>query len=160
MDERPDQLERHIEDRRNRLNEDISELKRKAQDTVDWRVQFEQRPGKMLGLAFGAGMLLAAVIGSPRRSTRPKSTSKRPPEYGASSEKERSDFPTAKYAAEYGGRAGTQTWGNIKDALVGFAVTKCENLVEDLLPGITDEYRKAELRNRSDDAGSSNQRVH
>lgn len=67
MDEKPDQIEEHINRARGDLNENLNELQDKVKNAFDWRVQFEKRPMTMLGLAFGGGLLTAAMIPSGRR---------------------------------------------------------------------------------------------
>src|ERR1700676_1030345 len=72
MGERPDQIERHIYETRNELGENINELQEKVKTAVDWRAQFDQRPMLMIGLAFGGGLLLSALLtgrGNSRRSS-------------------------------------------------------------------------------------------
>src|SRR4029453_10833715 len=68
MDETSDQIERHIEQTRNDLHDNFNELGEKVKKAVDWRVQFEERPGTMLGLAFAGGIILSALFSSGRRS--------------------------------------------------------------------------------------------
>jgi hypothetical protein len=57
MGETSDQIERHIQETRNDLGDNFSELKEKVKTVVDWRAQFEERPGTMMALAFGGGVL-------------------------------------------------------------------------------------------------------
>jgi hypothetical protein len=148
MGEESEDLARHIENRRNRLNDNIGELERKAKDALDWRVQVERRPGTMLGLAFGAGILLSAILGGSGSSTRRKPVLSRGSHGTSTRESVPSSFQSSPepVAPE---KAMAHAWDNIKGALVGVAVTKCENFLEDLLPGITEQYHKAEARNSS-----------
>ena len=67
MGEQSDQIEGHIRDQRNELGEHINELQEKVKRAVDWRVQFEERPMTMIGLAFGGGVLLSTLIGGRSR---------------------------------------------------------------------------------------------
>ena len=68
MGETSDQIERHIQETRNDLGDNLSELQDKVKTAVDWRAQFEERPGTMLALAFGGGIVLSALLPSGRRS--------------------------------------------------------------------------------------------
>jgi hypothetical protein len=70
MGEASDQIERHIQETRNDLSENLSELEEKVKTAVDWRAQFEERPMTMMALAFGGGLLLSAVLPSARSSRR------------------------------------------------------------------------------------------
>lgn len=108
----------------------------------------------MLGFAFGAGVLLSAVIGGPGRSTRRKS-----PSAGFSSSSHASEAAERNLQSsrdkEYQEKVGGGTWDNIKGALIGVAVTKCEDFLEELVPGFVDHYYKSEARNRSNQQTSS-----
>lgn len=68
MGERSDQIERDIASTRSELSDNFNELERKVKSAVDWRNQFEERPGTMLALAFGGGMLLSAILPTLPRS--------------------------------------------------------------------------------------------
>src|SRR5260370_34951811 len=62
MGETPDQIERHIYEKRNELGENIHELQQKVKTAGDWRAQFDRRPMTMMGLAFGGGLLLSMLF--------------------------------------------------------------------------------------------------
>jgi hypothetical protein len=68
MGETSDQIERHIQETRNDLGDNFGELQDKVKTAVDWRAQFEERPGTMLALAFGGGVILSALLPSGRHS--------------------------------------------------------------------------------------------
>src|SRR5258708_11244913 len=68
MGETPDQIERHIYEKRNELGENIHELQQKVKTAVDWRAQFDRRPMTMMGLAFGGGLLLSILFPGGHRS--------------------------------------------------------------------------------------------
>lgn len=57
-----DQIEKHIDATRNQLGNNLNELEGKLREAMDWRVQFEARPLPLLGVAFGAGLFLAAMV--------------------------------------------------------------------------------------------------
>jgi hypothetical protein len=152
MGDNSEQVERHIEERRNSLSNDISELERKAKEAVDWRTQVEQRPGTMMGIAFGAGILLAAVLGggSRRRSNDSKLAEPSTSALKAYSTDSNADYQSAMATGEdYQPSAVTETFENVKGALLGVAIAKCEEFLEELLPGFSTQYRKAEARNKS-----------
>ena len=67
MGETTDQIETHIETKQDDLRSNLEELEDKVKSVTDWRHQFRNNPGLMLGLAFGGGMLLAGVMRRPRR---------------------------------------------------------------------------------------------
>jgi hypothetical protein len=62
MDEKPDQIEEHINRTRGNLDSNIHELEDKVRSAFNWRTQFEERPMVMLGAAMAGGMLAAAII--------------------------------------------------------------------------------------------------
>src|ERR1700686_2183210 len=70
MGEKSNQIERHIQQTRNDLSDHFGELEAKVKMAVDWRAQCEQRPGTMMALAFGGGVLLSALLPSGRSSRR------------------------------------------------------------------------------------------
>jgi hypothetical protein len=69
MGETSYQIERHITERRDDLGDNLDELEEKLRSAMDWRAHVQTRPGTMIALAFGAGVLLSAVLpGSSRRA--------------------------------------------------------------------------------------------
>src|SRR5260370_24788857 len=73
MAESSDELERHIQEIHHDLRDNFGELEDKVKSAVDWRARFEERPGTMLALAVGGGILLSALLPrgrSPRRTVR------------------------------------------------------------------------------------------
>jgi hypothetical protein len=62
-----DQIERHIRTTREQLRGNLDELEDRVKSTVNWRKQFRRNPGLGMGLAVGAGFLLAALTARPRR---------------------------------------------------------------------------------------------
>ncbi len=119
MGEGSSRIERHIQQERSDCRDNMIELKQKMARSVDWRVQCGERPLTMLGLAFGGGVLLSALIGGTRRSRRGE------------------------------GERGGGAWDILKVALTGIAAARLTSVVEELLPGFQDEYRKAEARRSS-----------
>jgi hypothetical protein len=137
MDETSDQIERHIQETRNDLGDNFNELEEKVKTAVDWRAQFEERPGTMIALAFGGGVLLSALLAALRSSRRRTSEGRwnAPP-----------DLDAARPSIH---------WDALKGALVGVATTKLSGLIEDLLPGFKQEFTKAQTGKSSDRADSS-----
>jgi len=146
MGERTDQIEREIELTRNELSENFSELGRKVKSAVDWRSQFEERPGTLLALAFGGGMILSALLPTVRRSR-----------------KNYDDVPQAAADRDYSGPAfqssrrpegkpseTRKTVEALTGALVGVAVNRASGFIESLLPGFEHEFSKAKSAKSSD----------
>jgi hypothetical protein len=77
-----------------------------------------------VGAAFGGGLLLAAIVGGKRR----RSYASGPVE------------PIT--AVAYRPTKGSETWRNIKGALIGLAATRVTRFVEEVLPGFAEQLRK------------------
>ena len=140
MGEETDQIERHIQQQRAELGENINELQQKVKDTFDWRAQFEEHPVAMIGVAVGGGLLLSALVGGRPRSSRL-------PEERWHTE----DLPSASAAATYGdstrsvsfaNKPESESWRNIKNALAGVAAVKVGELLDSIIPGFSREYSK------------------
>lgn len=58
-----DDIRRHIEQTRSSLGTDLDELETRVRSVTDWRARFRERPGSLMALAFGGGLLLAMLTG-------------------------------------------------------------------------------------------------
>jgi hypothetical protein len=137
-----DQIERHIQETRNDLGDNFKELQEKVRTAVDWRAQFEEHPMTMMALAFGGGILLSALLPfRPSASGRSSASSANT----SSSDRHTSDLPS-KSRNEYNDKTSSplETWDAVKGALVGVATTKLSGFIEDVLPGFTQEFTKAQ----------------
>ena len=112
------QIEQELRTTRADLSDNIGELQDRIKGTFDWRTQVNERPGTMLALAFGGGIILSALI--PR---------------GRSNGQAHSEFTPSSQTAKI--------INAVKGALVGAAVTKASAFVEELLPGFKDEFARA-----------------
>jgi len=124
MGEKAERIERHIEQQRSEVRDNMLELKQKVRRSFDWRAQVDERPLTMVGLAFGGGFLLSAFLDSlnPRpdfRRMSDDSRTNREPGHGS-------------------------TWEVLRGAAIGLAATRLKELVEELIPGFQEEYRRAE----------------
>ena len=142
MGERSDQIEQEIAETRNDLNENISELERKVKSAVDWRSQFEERPGAMLALAFGGGMILSAMFPTIRRS-RPRY------ENGArTSDVSDSSSSTSSFQSSSNTKSTklSETRQNIEaltGALLGVGVNRLTGFIDSVLPGFECEFSRS-----------------
>ena len=71
------QIETDIERTRATLGSNIQELEHKVKTATDWRHHYRKNPLPMLGLAFGGGVLLSAMIGRRKSCARYCPTGKR-----------------------------------------------------------------------------------
>ncbi len=151
MGEEPDQIERHIYEKRNELGQNINELQQKVKTAVDWRAQFDQRPLAMVGLAFGGGFLLSMLIGGGRKSRRfsrrwSRNRWRRTAQgskYG--SRPERRQWPERQ---RWEGK-GPTAWDNIRDAVIAVAGSKLSSLIEEVVPGFTEQYKRRQTERSS-----------
>jgi hypothetical protein len=142
MGETPDQIERHIYEKRSELGENINELQLKVKTAVDWRAQFEQRPMVMLGLAFGGGLLLSMLFSGRKNSRR------------SSNKWSRNRWRRESHRPDYGRTQEGQekadsTWENIRGAVLAVAGSRLRSLMEAVLPGFQEQYKKRQHDGRS-----------
>jgi len=124
MVETADQIERHIQRTRDELSQNVNELEVRVKTVLDWRTQTEERPGTMLALAFGCGVLLSALMPSGRRTKR--------------------SFGDGWTAPQTNGNAKRSIpWEALKGALVGIATARLTEFVEELIPGFQHQLSKA-----------------
>jgi len=157
MGEKPDQIERHIQHQRSELEDNISELEEKVKSAFDWRTQFQERPGIMLGAAFLGGAVVSALLPSTSSITSKVSSRRRKssdpwtpytnPETPYSSRETASNLETPSTGSAYsGGDAASktsETWENLKNAAIGMATTRISQFIEELVPGFSEHYNKA-----------------
>lgn len=145
------EIERHIQETRDELGDNVAVLEEKVKTAMDWRAQFEQRPMTMIALAFGGGIVLSALL--PRlRSTRRRTSENRgsaPSVNGAKNSYVKSSTAIDSETTQTG-----ETWNVLKDAVVGVAASKLTGFVEDLLPGFKQEFTKARAGTNSKRSGS------
>jgi hypothetical protein len=140
MGETTGQIERHIQETRDDLGENFNQLQEKVKTAMDWRAQFDQRPGTILALAFGGGVLLSALLPT-RHSSRGTSDQRPwnvPPARDAIGPAIQSPNSLTRKSNEP-----LQTFDALKGALIGVAATKLTAFIEDMLPGFKQEFTKA-----------------
>jgi hypothetical protein len=148
MGEKPDQIERHIKNERNALSEHISELEEKVKEAFDWRTQFEEHPGAMMGAAFVGGAIIAALLPSTSSITRRVSSHRYSDPWSPYTNREVAQ-PSLSVGSAGSSRAfskdrkTSETWENLKGALMGLAATRVGEFVEQVVPGFTEHYKKA-----------------
>jgi hypothetical protein len=122
MGETTEQIETHIETQQGDLRSNLEELEDKVKSVTDWRRQFRNNPGLMLGLAFGGGMLLAGVLRRPQRSAEHR--------LGAAAtlvrEPRRADARRVQLR---------QVWDDIQGALIAAATSKITDTIAGAVPG-------------------------
>ena len=132
MAEKPDQIERHIASTRSELGNHLQELEDKVKQAADWKTYYERSPMTMLGVAFGGGALLAGLLGGRRQGAAP-------PAY--QSRREASAFTGSHNSAVY------DTWQNVRAALIALSGAKLCGVLNQALPGFSEQYEKVARRN-------------
>jgi len=129
MDKTSRQIETHIEHTRDKLGSNIQELEHKVKSATDWKKHFQNNPMTMLGIAFGGGVFLAAMLGNGKHhrayaTDRPEQT--RTPHAGTDRQKHQA----------------LETWDNIKGALIGVAATRFKDFVGEVVPGFGEHFQR------------------
>ena len=138
MGETTNQIERHISEQRNELGDNIHELQQKVKTAFDWRAQVQERPGTVLAVAFGGGLLLSLLFGgksSSRPSRRLVDPDSRPLDYGSSR-------TYNSRSSDWDSQGASSTWDHIRGAALAVAGTKLGSVLEEFLPGFQEQYRK------------------
>jgi hypothetical protein len=138
MGETADQIELEVAQKRNDLSDNLIELKQRAKAAVDWRSQVEERPGTMLAVAFGGGIVLSALFSALRG---PAKAHAEPPS-GNAVEYAR---PTSKTLAPSPSKLATATRKSLDalgGALLGIAATRTASILEGILPGFQREFER------------------
>ena len=135
MGETKNQIENHIEDAREDLGANLQELERKVKSVTDWKHYYAKSPITMIGVAFGAGVLLAAMSGRRDRSRRRVANS-----VSAVSQ----DVVTGTHRHK---DKAVEAWDNIKGALVGMAAARVKDYVGEIVPGFRHHYDRAQREN-------------
>jgi hypothetical protein len=153
MGERPDQIEQHIRHERHELEQNFNQLEAKVKDAFDWKSQFEQHSGALLGAAFVGGALLAAIVpkGSSRRSHDDDVFDRSVPSRAHSFTEGQIPYTNPQSAASqaYSGYTGkarsasNNAWDTLRMAAIGLASTRLSEYIDQLVPGFTEHYKKA-----------------
>lgn len=138
MDETSHQIEQHIQQTRNDLDDNLNELGDKVKKAVDWRAQFEERPGTMLGLAFAGGLLLSALLSSGRRARNTYAAGRSLRGRQAWTPPEPSSSPPASKPSET-----RQNVEALTGALIGVALNRASKFIDSLVPGFEREFSSA-----------------
>ena len=142
MGQTASQIETHIENKREDLGSNLRELEDKVKSVTDWQRQFKSRPLVFLGLAFGGGAVLASMVGRPsgaRRSTSNFVAENKIPAAVAT--------PRTPRAPSRAMEKATEAWENLQGALVGIAAAKVKDYADGIIPGFSEQYRRAEAGN-------------
>jgi len=139
MGETTNQIEWEIAQKRSELSDNLIELKQRAKAAVDWRSQVEERPGTMLAVAFGGGIVLAALFSALRGPA--KIYARR-----SSRDTIEHDSPSTNSSAHSPSKLAAATRKNLDalgGALLGIVATRTTSMLEGILPGFQSEFERA-----------------
>jgi hypothetical protein len=139
MGETTNQIEWEIAQKRSELSDNLIELKQRAKAAVDWRSQVEERPGTMLAVAFGGGIVLSALFSALRG---PAKVYAEPPSDSA----REYNRPTSKTSVQPLSKLSSTTRKNLDalgGALLGIVATRTTSILEGILPGFQREFERA-----------------
>jgi hypothetical protein len=133
------QIEWEIAQKRTELGDNLIELKQRAKAAVDWRWQVEKRPGTMLAVAFGGGIVLSALFSALRGPAKvyAERRSGDAVEYDRSASKNSAPSPS-KLAT-----AARKNLDALGGALIGIVATRTTSILEGILPGFQKEFERA-----------------
>lgn len=131
MGQTSDQIETHIENKREDLKSNLQELEGRVKSATDWRHYFKQYPGMMIAAAFGGGVLLSAMMRKRRTGELSSSVSSSIPVDAA-----RSVTGTKHEVLD--------KLDTIKSALVGVAATKFKGMLSEIVPQFSEHLAEAE----------------
>jgi hypothetical protein len=148
MGETTNQIEWEIAQKRSQLSGNLIELKQRAKAAVDWRSQVEERPGTMLAVAFGGGIVLSALFSALRgpakvHAERRSASANRANSYDNGNSY---DSSASKNSAQSPGKLATATRKNLDalgGALLGIVATRTSSILEGILPGFEKEFERA-----------------
>lgn len=140
MDQRTDQIESHIHSKQQALQSNFQELEKKIKSVTDWRHQFQNHPAAMVVTAFGAGVLLAKMLGH-RKGRRVRAGSSNAPQTSANAPHSRTERRKHEVL---------KSWHNIESALIGVAAAKFKGMLSDIVPGFKEQLDKTEGEGRGD----------
>ena len=140
MGETPEQIEREIAESRQQLHENFQELEENVKAAMNWKTQFTRRPGTMLALAVGGGILASAILPSRHTSRRPRTT-------------KASSYPEGKYIngpRNVPSPAVSRPPSDLRKsievmqaALLAVASRQASTFIDTMLPGFQEEFAKA-----------------
>ena len=153
MGEKPDQIEQHIRQERQELEQNLNRLEAKVKDASDWKSLFEQHSGPFLGAAFIGGALLAAIV--PKRSSRRRydhdvfgrnvqlrAHTSREAEIPYANPQSATPEADSAYSSKVRG-ASNDRWNTLKAAAIGLASTRLSEYIDQFVPGFIDHYNRA-----------------
>jgi hypothetical protein len=127
MGQTTDQIEDHIEGKREDLKSNFQELESRVKSATDWRTYFREHSGAALAVAFGGGLLISALMSKGSSTSSPSVTAA----LGSG------PVRGAKHQV-------VRNFDTITTALVGAAATKFKNVLSEVVPGFAEHVAQVE----------------
>lgn len=134
-----------VDNVQHQVQDKVEEVQEKFREATDWRGQFDKRPMLGLAVAFGSGVLLASVLGGGDREGDRGSYRGGPFGY----QPQFQSYGSSSGGMNVGKQHVSSTFDNVKSALMGVAAAQLKNVLDDALPGFSDEYRQVEEEEKS-----------
>ena len=125
MTQTKEQIEAQIDHARMDLNANLHELEERATSAMDWKQQFDAKPGTLLAVAFVGGIALFLLIGGGGGARRGPRYSGLPP------------LPQPRAA-----KAESEMWNRVKGALIGLAAARITDYVGHIIPAASPQPLK------------------
>jgi len=138
MAESSDQIAGDIESRRDALRSNLEELEGKVRAVTDWRLQVRRHPGVLLGVAFGAGFILAGLVRPPRRRPQGRSTAAA---VAAAEQRAQRSAPAPASSGHV-----RRLWEDVQGALIGVGASKLTDTLSQFLPGFREHLDATRAR--------------
>ena len=132
MGQATSQIEALIENTRADLGSNLQELEQKVKSVTDWKQHFQTNPMTLLGVAFGGGIIVAALLGG--RKNRHGDRGSYSPAPGRE----------LQIGTDHQKHRALETWDNIKGALIGVAAMRFKDFVGEIVPGFHEEFQRTE----------------
>ena len=137
MDQSTNQIAADIEAARDDLGANLKELESKVKSYADWKQHFRTSPLTMIGVAFGSGIVLAAVLGGQKMSR------------GERARSYRGNSPESQATPSFRRSQRHETWDTMKGALIGVAATRVKDFIGEVIPGFSEQLRRREEQVKS-----------
>ena len=130
MGQAPEDIERHIHETRERLEENVSELRARIRSRLDWRSQMQRHPLTSTAVPFALGLMVSLLLGRALVDARRRA-------------KNRS--LVAAFAAGQRPAMGHRrlaSWDEVIDTLLSMGPQRARTVLSDLLPAFKSYARR------------------
>ena len=130
MGQAPEDIERHIHETRERLDENVSELRARIRSSLDWHNQMQRHPLASTAVPFAFGLMLSLLLGRALIGARRRAKSR---------------SLLAAFAAGQRPVTGNRrlaSWDEVIDALLSMGPQRARAVLSELLPAFKSYARR------------------